>query len=96
MTRLAIQPLDLAGRFIFLSASIPSGDRATQDVEAPPWRRCRCRRCHCPGRSDRSRSALFFGGHPTISPLVLMVQRECSARDPSRVMIYQSGCSPRW
>jgi len=36
MTRLAIQPLDLAGRFIFLSASIPSVDRATQYGEARP------------------------------------------------------------
>jgi len=89
MTRLATKPLDLAGRFIFLSASIPSGVRTTQDVEARPG-----------GVADAvvaivrgvltGGGRLVFGGHPTISPLVLMVAAENSTRDPSRVMIYQS------
>jgi len=33
---------------------------------------------------------LVFGGHPTISPLVLMVAAEYPTRDQSRVVIYQS------
>jgi len=89
MTRLAIKPLDLAGRFIFLSASIPSGDTATQDVEARPGDVADAVVAIARGVLTGG-GRLVFGGHPTISPLVLMVAAEYSTRDPSRVMIYQS------
>jgi hypothetical protein len=89
MTRLAIQPLDLAGRFIFLSAGFPSGDRATQYVEARPDDVADAVVAIARGVLT-GRGRLVFGGHPTISPLVLMVAAEYSTRDPSRVTIYQS------
>jgi len=89
MTRLAIQPLDLAGRFIFLSASLPSGDRATQYLEVRPGDVADAVVAIARGVLT-GRGRLVFGGHPTISPLVLMVAAEYSTRDPSRVTIYQS------
>src|ERR1035437_9481047 len=89
MTKLAIKSLDLAGRFIFLSASIPSGERATQSVEARPGDVADAVVAIARGVLT-GRGRLVFGGHPTISPLVLIVAAECSTRDPSRVMIYQS------
>jgi hypothetical protein len=89
MTRLAIQPLDLAGRFIFLSASFPSGDRSTQDVEARPGDVADAVVAIVRGVLT-GRGRLVLGGHPTISPLVLKVASEYSALDPSRVTIYQS------
>jgi hypothetical protein len=89
MTRLGIKPLDLACRFIFLSASIPSGDRATRHVEARPGDVADAVVAIVRGVLT-GRGRLVFGGHPTISPLVLMVAAEHSTRDPSRVMIYQS------
>ena len=89
MTRLAIQPLDLAGRFIFLSASFPSGDRSTQDGEARPGDVADAVVAIVRGVLT-GHGRLVLGGHPTISPLVLKVAAESSTRDPSRVMIYQS------
>jgi hypothetical protein len=89
MTRLAIQPLDLADRFILLSASFPSGDRAAQYVEARPGEVADAVVAIARGVLT-GRGRLVFGGHPTISPLILMVAAECSTRDPSRVTIYQS------
>jgi hypothetical protein len=89
MTKLAIKPLDLAGRFIFLSASIPSGDRATQSGKARPGDVADAVVAIARGVLS-GRGRLVFGGHPTISPLVLMVAAEYSTRDPSRVTIYQS------
>jgi hypothetical protein len=89
MTGLAIKPLDLTGRSIFLSASIPSGDRATQCVEARPGDVADAVVAIARGVLT-GRGRLVFGGHPTISPLVLMVAAEYPTRDPSRVTIYQS------
>lgn len=89
MTSLAIQPLDLAGRFIFLSASFPSGDRATQYPEARPGDVADAVVAVTRGVLTAC-GRLAFGGHPTISPLVLMVAAEHPSRDPRRVTIYQS------
>lgn len=89
MTRLAIQPLDLDGRPILLSASFPSGERGTQYVEAHPGDVADAVVAITRGVLT-GRGRLVFGGHPTISPLVLMVAAEYSTRDPSRVTIYQS------
>ena len=79
----------LAGHHVFLSASFPSGERGqevepydasavadavTAIVRAVLWRGGR----------------LVFGGHPTITPLVLMIAKELEVRDA--VDIFQS----RW
>jgi hypothetical protein len=91
------KPVDLNGAFVFLSAGFPTPPRA----EAYP-----------PARSDDINDAvtavaravlasggrLVFGGHPTITPLVLLVAGEMAslaAKQPSteeqpRVLVYQS------
>jgi hypothetical protein len=89
MTRPATQPLDLAGRYVFLSASFPSGERATHYAEARPGDIADAVVAIARGVLTGG-GRLAFGGHPTISPLVLMVAAEYETRDASRVMIYQS------
>jgi hypothetical protein len=74
----------LAGRFVFLSASYPPRDyKASSDS-------------HEIARAIKmllsvvfeEKGLLTFGGHPSISPLVLMMAREYGERN--RVRIYQS------
>jgi hypothetical protein len=91
------EPVDLNGAFVFLSASFPTPPRA----EAYP-----------PARPDEINDAvtavargilasggrLVFGGHPTITPLVLLVAGEMAALGDMRgltgeqppVLVYQS------
>lgn len=89
MSRPATQPLDLAGRYVFLSASFPSGERAANYTEARPGDIADAVVAIARGVLTGG-GRLAFGGHPTISPLVLMVAAEYETQDPSRVMIYQS------
>lgn len=77
----------LAGRHVFLSASFPSGQRAE---EVRPF--------DAPGIADAVTAVvravllnggkLLFGGHPTITPLVLMIGTELRVR--KAVDIFQS------
>ena len=82
--------VQLDSRFVLLSASFPYGQRATRFPPANPAE-----------VSDAvvaiaravmaANGRLVFGGHPTISPLVLMVAGEYGANgQPERVSIYQS------
>ena len=77
----------LAGRHVFLSASFPSGDRGE---EVRPF--------DAPGIADAvtaivravllNGGKILFGGHPTITPLVLMIGKELRVRNA--VVIFQS------
>lgn len=78
---------DLGRAFVFLSASFPNGDRgesfrpydasAVADAVSAFTRNILS-----------SNGQLLFGGHPTITPLVLMVARETGTRHS--VVVYQS------
>ncbi len=80
---------DLGGRHVFLSASFPSGKRGE---EVRPF--------DAPGIADAVTAIvravlvgggkLLFGGHPTITPLVLMIGAELRVR--KAVDVFQS----RW
>lgn len=79
---------DLNRATVFLSASFPSGKRSKKFKPYDPS-----------GIADAvaalTRSVLMrngqllFGGHPTITPLVLMIARELNVR--KSVVVYQSG-----
>lgn len=77
----------IAGRRLFLSASFPEGTRGEPyrpfDVGAISDAVVALTRAVL-----RAGARLAFGGHPTISPLVLLVAREMQARE--QVEIYQS------
>ena len=79
--------VDLHGATVLLSASFPSGRRGEQ-----------YRPYDASGIADAvsafartilaSRGRLAFGGHPTITPLVLMISRELRVREST--MVFQS------
>ena len=80
---------DLHGAPVFLSASFPSGERGARFTPYDPS-----------GIADAvsafsrailgSNGTLAFGGHPTITPLVLMISRELRVK--KSVTVFQS----RW
>ncbi len=86
---------ELQEKFIFLSASLPSADRHQKYyINTNPlnitnavvsFTECILKR----------NGNLIFGGHPTISPLVLTVARKFlsilkNEKNPIRIYIYQS------
>jgi hypothetical protein len=81
--------MSAAGRGVLLSASFPSGERAERFPAADPS-------AIADAVSALTRAvlvqggSLVFGGHPTISPLVLLIACEEGLRD--RVDVHQS----RW
>ena len=78
---------DLSGRTVFLSASFPSGDRGKKfepyDPSAIADAVVAITRTVLAGDGQ-----LLFGGHPTITPLVLMIARELGKRN--RIVVFQS------
>jgi hypothetical protein len=87
----------LAGSSVFMSASFPYGDRANKFPEANPFEITSA--VVALARSVfGAKGKLVFGGHPTISPLVLSVARDftlfCANQevklDRPLVYIYQS------
>ena len=78
---------DLHGETVFLSASFPSGKRGERFMPYDPS-----------GIADAvsafsrailgSNGTLAFGGHPTITPLVLMISRELRVK--RSVIVFQS------
>jgi len=76
--------LQLQDRFVFLSASYPARRyRETADSQeiASAVKACL-------GAIFHARGKILFGGHPSISPLVLMMAREYGEK--GRVLIFQS------
>src|SRR2546423_479046 len=94
------RPFDLDARFVFLSASFPSGDRATR-FPAPEAAEIADATTAVVRIVLASGGRVVFGGHPTITPLVLLVAGEMRGSylggaerhwpsDEPRVRIYQS------
>jgi hypothetical protein len=83
-----IQPdQDLAGRAVFLSASIPDPDRWEGDYDALEITDA----VVAIGRAILSAGAvLVTAAHPTIAPLLLYVAAELPPSDDPRVLVYQS------
>lgn len=85
-------PLDLSGLRVFLSASFPTGDRASNFP--PADRDDVADAIVAVARSVLANGgSLIFGGHPTVSPLVLMCGLELRGHinnGAESVQIYQS------
>jgi hypothetical protein len=77
-----VRPIDLAGRFVFLSASFPSGDRAERFPGHGPAEVADATTAIVRGVLTAG-GQLVFGGHPTITPLVLLVAGEMRGRPNS-------------
>jgi hypothetical protein len=65
----------LSGKCVFLSASFPTGERATRFPEADPFE-ITTAVVSLARATFGAKGRLLFGGHPTISPLVLSVGRD--------------------
>lgn len=92
----AVEPIDLGHRFVFLSASFPSGDRAAGFAPARQAEIADAVVAIARG-VFAANGRIVFGGHPTITPLVLMVASEAeygratdTADDEHLVVVYQS------
>src|SRR5438045_3972849 len=95
--RLSTKSANLQGRSVFLSASYPSIERAPEYFQtADPDEISHC--IVAVARAVISADGrLVFGGHPSVSPLVLMIANEYARcrqgfqKDaPPRILVYQS------
>jgi SLOG cluster3 family len=87
-----IDPVDLRGAFVFLSASFPKGERAEAFPPASAGEITDAVTAVARGVLA-SGGRLVFGGHPTITPLVLLVAAEMTTGETSAsppVRVYQS------
>lgn len=89
MDTIVSSPADLQRRFVFLSASFPYGRRADRFTPSHPGDIADAVVAVARGVLN-SNGRLVFGGHPTISPLVLMVASENRSMELQSVVIYQS------
>lgn len=77
----------LAGRYVFLSASFPSGERALRFQPCDPGEITDAVTAVVRAVL-KGHGKLLFGGHPTITPLVLMIASELDRK--SVVDVFQS------
>lgn len=95
-TEKLVKSTALDGRFVFLSASIPEGhlarDSVASSAEGDPMEISTAVAAAAASVFSMS-GRLVFGGHPTISPLVLSVARDFKDSLDARpmVIVYQSG-----
>jgi hypothetical protein len=81
--------LDLRGRTVFLAASIPFGERGER--YAPYDARLITDAVVAVTRGLLAANGrLVYGGHPTITPLVLHVASDFGVDSPDRILVYQS------
>ncbi|MCY4657791.1 MAG: hypothetical protein OXC80_13380, partial [Gammaproteobacteria bacterium] len=78
---------NLRGATIFLSASFPSGDRGKRFPTFDSYRILRSVTAFTRAVLN-SNGKLVFGGHPTITPIVLMISRDLGVKNS--IIVYQS------
>lgn len=89
---------NLRGRFVFLSASFPSEDRAPEFFQTADPDEISHAIVAVARAVLSSNGRLVFGGHPSVSPLVLLIANEyygapineAGKTEKARILVYQS------